>query len=125
MRKMQSPTCVTLGFVDEGEIIGTPAAWQIGPPASEREDATSPTTATLSSCTSFCTAVAASAAWLCSSSTTKRTGSPPILPCASLVSSATATSTPSLVEPPNVASPPVSEPYSPITSSSFPPPPQP
>ena len=25
MRKMRSPTCVTFGFVDDGEIIGTPA----------------------------------------------------------------------------------------------------
>jgi hypothetical protein len=126
IRKMQSPTWVTFGFVEDGEIMGTPAAWQIGPPASERDDATSPITAmTWSWLMSFWTAVAASCAWDWSSSTTTRTGSPPILPCASLVSSAIATSTPSLVEPPNVASPPVSEPYSPITSSSFPPPPQP
>jgi hypothetical protein len=126
MRKMQSPTCVTLGFVDEGEIMGTPAAWQIGAPASERDDATSPITAmTRSWLMSFCTAVAASCAWDWSSSTTTRTGSPPILPCAWLVSSAIADSTPSLVEPPNVASPPVSEPNSPMTSSSLPLPPQP
>ena len=29
MRKMRSPTCVTLGFVEEGETMGTPAAWQV------------------------------------------------------------------------------------------------
>jgi hypothetical protein len=34
-RKTLSPICVTCGFVDDGEIIGTPYCWATRPPASE------------------------------------------------------------------------------------------
>ncbi len=58
---MKSPSSVTLGLVEEGLIIGTPACWQIGAAAMLRLDATSPSTAmTPSWSMSFCTAVAAS-----------------------------------------------------------------
>ena len=40
-----SPIAVTLGFVLEGEIIGTPASWHTGPPAEDSLLATSPRTA--------------------------------------------------------------------------------
>jgi hypothetical protein len=42
---MKSPTSVTFGFVDEGEIIGTPADWHTGAAARLRDEATSPSTA--------------------------------------------------------------------------------
>ena len=45
-RKILSPVFVTFGLVDEGVIIGTPFSWQIGAPASDSPDATSPSTAT-------------------------------------------------------------------------------
>src|SRR5207248_3294522 len=50
MRKMKSPTSVTFGFVDAGEIIGTLFCWQIGAASSDFDDATSPSRATISSC---------------------------------------------------------------------------
>jgi hypothetical protein len=37
---------VTLGLVEAGEIIGTPFRWHSGAAASDRELATSPSTAT-------------------------------------------------------------------------------
>ena len=55
------PFFVTSGFVDDGVIIGTLFAWQIGPAAIDADDATSPRTATTPFCEiSFETVVAAS-----------------------------------------------------------------
>ena len=56
---MKSPTSVTFGFVDAGEIIGILFCWQIGAASSDFYDATSPSTATTLSCEiSFRTIVA-------------------------------------------------------------------
>ena len=45
-RKIMLPICVTLSFVDDGEIIGTRYFCATAPPASDRLDATSPRIAT-------------------------------------------------------------------------------
>ena len=59
-RKTKSPTAVTLGLVLAGEIMGMRLPWPTGAAASERLDATSPSTATTwSSEICFCTAVTA------------------------------------------------------------------
>ncbi len=49
-RETMSPTSVTLGLVEDGEIIGTPWSWATFPPAIESDDATSPMSPTTWSC---------------------------------------------------------------------------
>ena len=73
-RKIMSPIFVTSGLVDDGETIGTPFSWQIGAPASDSLEATSPSTAaTPSRVISRVTAVPASRASPLSSYVMSRT----------------------------------------------------
>ena len=111
-RKTKSPTSVTFGFVELGEIIGTLAFWQIGAASSERPDATSPSTAmTLSREMSLRTTLADSPCLDCVSSVMRSNFRPSTPPAA--LSSSMASSVPLCDDWPNVASLPVSEANSP------------
>src|SRR6185369_12215764 len=115
-RKMKSPFFVTSGLVDDGEIIGTLFAWQIGAAAREADDATSPSTATTFCCEiSLVTAFAASSCFDWSSSVSTLILRP-LMPPAAFTSSM-AIMMPLCVDWPNVACGPVSEPYSPTRIS--------
>src|SRR5207244_8618535 len=101
---------------DDGEIIGTLLAWQIGPAAIDADEATSPRTATTLFCEiSFETVVAASSDFDWSSSVRILTLRP-LMPPAALTSSA-AMMMPLCVDVPKVACEPLSEPYSPMRMS--------
>ena len=50
-RTLPSRATVTSGFVEEGVIMGTPFASAMGAMASERDDATSPRSTAIRSCT--------------------------------------------------------------------------
>src|SRR4029078_4842776 len=115
-RKIISPTCVTSGFVDDGDTMGTPFSWHTGAPTSDKLAATSPSTApTRSLLTSRVTALPASRCSPLSSYVITRTCFP-LTPPALLISS-TAICMPLSVERPNVASDPVIDAKWPITIS--------
>ena len=118
-RKTQSPTSVTLGLVDEGEIMGMPAAWHTGPASSDRPEATSPSTATtLSRLMNFLTMVTDSPA-VERLSSCSNCNCLPSTPPALLISSM-ARAVPSCDDTPKVASVPVSEQNSPTLMVSAP-----
>ena len=118
-RKTQSPTSVTLGLVDEGEIMGMPAAWHTGPASSERPEATSPSTATtLSRLMNFLTMVTDSPA-VERLSSCSNCNCLPSTPPALLISSMAKT-VPSWEDTPKVASVPVREQNSPTLMVSAP-----
>jgi hypothetical protein len=108
MRKMQSPTAVTFGLVDEIAIMGIPARWHRGAASRELLEGLPPRMATtLSRARSFLTAVADSPALDWMSSTRYSTGRPR-RPPAALISS-TASRMPLRLTMPKEASLPVSE----------------
>src|SRR5271170_701093 len=117
-RKIKSPTSVTFGFVDDGEIIGILFSWQIGAASSERDDATSPRIATTPSLEiNLRTTVAGWPACDWSSSVSNR-NFPPRTPPAALRSSI-AICVPLCDDWPNVASLPVSDANSPTLMTSL------
>src|SRR5271170_5821174 len=118
-RKIKSPTSVTFGFVDDGEIIGILFSWQIGAASSERDDATSPRIATTPSLEiNLRTTVAGWPACEWSSSVSNRNFPPRTQPAA--LRSSIAICVPMCDDWPNVASLPVSDANSPILISSPP-----
>ena len=115
--RTRSPSLVTLGLVDAGEIIGTLCSSAIGAIASERRDATSPMRIEAwSFTTSRVAATAASSGfpWLSYVLSSIRL---PLTPPFALASSM-ASFSPLSVESPNVASAPVREPTWPSTITS-------
>ena len=104
---------MTLGFVDDGEIIGTLAALQIGAAWMDSVEATSPITAVgLLLVMIFLTTLEAPSG-VPASSWTSTTSVWPLTPPAALIAFI-ASLTPLSVEWPNVDLSPVSDPYSPI-----------
>src|SRR5258706_348292 len=110
---MYSPILVSSTLVEEGEIIGTLFVWHVGAASIERDDATSPSTATtLSFAINFFTTVEASPCLDWSSSVISLIFLPRTPPA--LLTSSMARAVPLCDISPKVASLPVSEANSPI-----------